>query len=75
MQCSRSRISRNARRPAHGQNHHNVLREKGVCLMEIKGRRFPRRGDATEQEPIGFQWVDVYPLIGLVSLAGYLILG
>ncbi|HEY5310977.1 MAG TPA: hypothetical protein VIK18_00615 [Pirellulales bacterium] len=43
--------------------------------MDFKSRRIKRRENAEEREPIGFHWVDIYPLIGLVGLAGYLILG
>jgi hypothetical protein len=43
--------------------------------MEMKQGRSSRHEPTKESEPMGFQWVDIYPLIGLVGLAGYLILG
>lgn len=43
--------------------------------MDIRERRFNRRENVEEFESAGFEWIDLYPLIGLVGLAGYLILG
>lgn len=43
--------------------------------MEIRNRRSSRVPAKEEPGAVEFHWVDIYPLIGLVGLAGYLILG
>jgi hypothetical protein len=48
---------------------------KRAHSMDTKHHRSSRRLPAEQCDPASFGWFDIYPLIGLVGLAGYLILG